>query len=440
MCTINVFHKHSKKREQNFKTKILKTNFHMWKIQNKTSLYRNISSTTTFKVQTYAFVNTLFLLLISFIFSCFKMDLNDAECVLEPKSTTDIMLEHRQMSEMGLPLQFGRTKRKRKSNSIQYPFVNTNHVDQYSEDIEDIVDEIQTIKLSNNAYDYLCLEKSENGSQMEESMDDLEENVDISVGGNNKRKKKKKSKNQKKPKDTPSNYWRQRELLFSRFRQGIRLDKESWYSVTPESIAQHIAERILNMLIEHYSPNQQFVILDCMCGAGGNTIQFALSKSVSLVIAVDIDPKKIEIAKHNATIYNCSEKIQFITGDYLQLINGNCFKNKIDCCFLSPPWGGPNYQKTEKYSLNQMIPNGFDICRLSAKYVTKNIAILLPRNIDLDEMETLSKLIYRCDDETTELKVEVEQNILSNKVKTMTAYFGKLINPNNEPENDSIAN
>ena len=87
-----------------------------------------------------------------------------------------------------------------------------------------------------------------------------------------------------------------------------------------------------------------------------------------------------------------------------------------------------------------MIPNGFDICRLSAKYVTKNIAILLPRNIDLDEIETLSKLIYRCDDETTELKVEVEQNILSNKVKTMTAYFGKLINPNNEPENDSIAN
>jgi hypothetical protein len=40
-------------------------------------------------------------------------------------------------------------------------------------------------------------------------------------------------------------YWDQRYRLFSKFDQGIVLDKESWFSVTPESIAKHIARRCL---------------------------------------------------------------------------------------------------------------------------------------------------------------------------------------------------
>ncbi|OTF71408.1 hypothetical protein BLA29_013244, partial [Euroglyphus maynei] len=47
-------------------------------------------------------------------------------------------------------------------------------------------------------------------------------------------------------------YWRQRYILFSRFNQGIRLDDESWYSVTPEAIAKHIAERLQNTLAKRY--------------------------------------------------------------------------------------------------------------------------------------------------------------------------------------------
>ena len=40
-----------------------------------------------------------------------------------------------------------------------------------------------------------------------------------------------------------SKYWAQRYRLFSLYDEGVRLDPESWYSVTPEKIAQHIAER-----------------------------------------------------------------------------------------------------------------------------------------------------------------------------------------------------
>lgn len=45
----------------------------------------------------------------------------------------------------------------------------------------------------------------------------------------------------------PDKYWAQRRRLFSRFDKGIRLDKESWYSATPEVIADHIAKRVALM-------------------------------------------------------------------------------------------------------------------------------------------------------------------------------------------------
>ena len=62
------------------------------------------------------------------------------------------------------------------------------------------------------------------------------------------------------------------------------------YSVTPEAIAWHVAERCMCD-----------VIVDGFCGAGGNAIQFAFT--CNHVIAIDIDPAKIAMARHNAEIY-----------------------------------------------------------------------------------------------------------------------------------------
>ena len=61
-------------------------------------------------------------------------------------------------------------------------------------------------------------------------------------------------------------YWRRRNHLFSRFDEGIMIDEYGWFSVTPESIAEHIAWRCACG-----------VIIDAFCGVGGNTVQFALT-------------------------------------------------------------------------------------------------------------------------------------------------------------------
>ena len=61
-------------------------------------------------------------------------------------------------------------------------------------------------------------------------------------------------------------YWFRRYSLFSRFDEGIRMDTEAWYSVTPEEIAAHQAQRCACD-----------VIVDAFTGCGGNAIQFALT-------------------------------------------------------------------------------------------------------------------------------------------------------------------
>lgn len=204
-------------------------------------------------------------------------------------------------------------------------------------------------------------------------------------------------------------YWTQRYRLFSRFDEGIRLDEESWYSVTPERIAQHIAKRCL-------SPPNTSVIIDGFCGAGGNTIQFALASPHLHVIATDIDPEKIEIAQNNARVYKVDDRIDFIVGDFMKIAASGALK--ADVVFLSPPWGGPEYLNKDNYSLDMMTPNGKDIIKLVQENISPNIAILLPRNIIEDEVMQLAG-DGKC--------VEIEQNRLNKKVKTVTAYYGSLL-------------
>ncbi|XP_010291240.1 PREDICTED: LOW QUALITY PROTEIN: trimethylguanosine synthase, partial [Phaethon lepturus] len=200
-------------------------------------------------------------------------------------------------------------------------------------------------------------------------------------------------------------YWAQRYRLFSRFDEGIQLDREGWFSVTPEKIAEHIAVRV------SHSFNCDIVV-DAFCGVGGNAIQFALTSK--RVIAIDIDPEKLSLARNNAEVYGVADQIEFVCGDFMVL----AADLQADVVFLSPPWGGPDYATAEIFDIQTMIcPDGFEIFRLS-KMITNNIVYFLPRNADIDQVASLAG---------PGGKVEIEQNFLNNKLKTITAYFGDLI-------------
>ncbi|XP_072525316.1 trimethylguanosine synthase isoform X2 [Salminus brasiliensis] len=229
-----------------------------------------------------------------------------------------------------------------------------------------------------------------------------------------KKKKKKKARRRRKEVDMPpeiaaepelAKYWAQRYRLFSRFDEGVKLDHEGWFSVTPEKIAEHIAQRVRE------TPGLQLIV-DAFCGVGGNAIQFALTGK--RVMAIDIDPVRLALAQHNAEVYGVAQLIDFIQGDFLQLAP----RLRADVVFLSPPWGGPEYLSADVFDIKTMMsPDGFEIFRLS-RMISDNIVYFLPRNADMEQIAALAG---------PGGKVEVEQNFLNNKLKTITAYFGSLL-------------
>ena len=59
------------------------------------------------------------------------------------------------------------------------------------------------------------------------------------------------------------------------------------------------------------------VIVDAFAGVGGNAIQFALT--CDRVIAVELCPHRLQLARHNAQVYGVAHKIEFICGDFLEV-------------------------------------------------------------------------------------------------------------------------
>jgi trimethylguanosine synthase len=209
-------------------------------------------------------------------------------------------------------------------------------------------------------------------------------------------------------------YYQQRYKLFNRFDSGILLDNESWFSVTPERVAQYISFKCF----EKFNFNSNLIVFDLFCGSGGNSIQFA--KYFNLVYSFDIDYKKIICAQNNAEIYQVENKIEFICDDCFNVIN-YLDKLKPDIIFLSPPWGGIDYMNSDECDISKFPINGFNIFNYSLK-LTKNIVYFLPRNTNIEQI-----LFMANPGNFVDARVEIEQNFLNYKLTSLTAYFGDLV-------------
>ena len=102
-------------------------------------------------------------------------------------------------------------------------------------------------------------------------------------------------------------------------RPGTRLDDQGRISLTPEILALRIGERARGLRV-----------LDAMCGCGGNAIGFA--RAGCEVIAVDVHPGRVELARHNAKVYGVADRIDFRVGD------ARAYQEEGDLLFLDPPW------------------------------------------------------------------------------------------------------
>lgn len=212
-------------------------------------------------------------------------------------------------------------------------------------------------------------------------------------------------------------YWLQRYSLFSRYDQGIAMDYDSWFSVTPEVIAWHQAKRARRCF------DQSCVVVDAFAGAGGNAIQFALAGCH--VIAIEIDSRRASYLAQNAAVYGVADRIEIVCGDFLKLTKSIV----ADVAFFSPPWGGPDYCRNGNYDVESM--GGQE-----AQYGLRNLlnkvfydmhcsaAIFwLPRNSSLSQLDNARCILPS---EYDFFPCEVEYTELNGIRKGLTAYYGKI--------------
>jgi trimethylguanosine synthase len=268
------------------------------------------------------------------------------------------------------------------------------------------------------------------------------------------------------PGDVPApleKYFVQRYMLFSRYDEGVALDEEGWYSVTPEVLARHMAERCrCDMLI------------DAFCGVGGNAIQFAYT--CERVVAVDLDEARLSLARRNAAVYGVDDRVEWLHTDFFTLspdrvhadvratpmraapmraapmraapmraapmrsapmraapvrsaraaagpsahppaLCGVAVSTSWQVVFLSPPWGGPEYASVEWFDLKTMMGglDGAAILR-HALALAPSVAYFLPKNTHVAQICELAR--------ENHVTLEIERCSLNGHEKGLMAYFG----------------
>ena len=171
-------------------------------------------------------------------------------------------------------------------------------------------------------------------------------------------------------------YWDLRYDFFSKFDEGIKIDKEGLYSVKPEKSAFEIAKHMVGD-----------VVVDAFGGVGGSAIAFAMTGKK--VISIELNQKRSEYARNNAQVYGVYDQIEFINGDCLEVIP----KLKFDSIYFDPPWGGINYYKTSAFKMNGFSPNGMKLIEI-AKKNNSFLGFTVPNNFDYNEVSSLAKDFY----------------------------------------------
>jgi trimethylguanosine synthase len=209
-----------------------------------------------------------------------------------------------------------------------------------------------------------------------------------------------------------SKYWHQRHDIFSKYDEGIWMTDGAWFGVTPEPVAKRIARDIAK------APASKTILVDAFAGAGGNTIQFALSGRWKQIFAIEKDPAVLACAKHNAEIYGVAKRIFWIHGDAFTEISKRLKtvgKNAV--VFGSPPWGGPTYKDYEVFDLSVMGPYSLSALYKPFSAVCNDVVLYLPRTSDLRQVARLAK---------KDEKVRVVHYCMHGASKALCVYFGSF--------------
>jgi tRNA1(Val) A37 N6-methylase TrmN6 len=165
-------------------------------------------------------------------------------------------------------------------------------------------------------------------------------------------------------------------------------------------LGSHIAERFRGLAN----------VLEVCTGAGFMLIP--LARNANKVSTVEINPTHMVQAKSNLILSGAKSDVNFVLGD---IMNDSTLEGirGVEAAMLDPDWSAIGKEKTSHTTkLSEMQPPAEELFKRISKK-TRNIALRLPREIDLRELSRLPPH-------------ELEKIFLDGEFKFYCAYFGNL--------------
>jgi trimethylguanosine synthase len=163
-----------------------------------------------------------------------------------------------------------------------------------------------------------------------------------------------------------------------------------WCRLSPEEMDFKLDPQALGYLIVQEAGLQiaegirGTSVVDALCGAGGMAI--ALARSGKQVTAIELNPARLQMARHNAGVFGVEERITFIHGDAREVLP----TLKADAVFLAPEWGGADYLSRQQTTLSDLIPDLGEMISLSLQ-VTPSAVCQVPANFVFQELERFER-------------------------------------------------
>lgn len=181
------------------------------------------------------------------------------------------------------------------------------------------------------------------------------------------------------------------------------------YHVTPDTFKIGIHYVLGKEIANRFEGKE--VVADVCVGAG--LMALCLAERVQKIVAVDINTVHLDLVKENTEVAGLSGKFEFINKDALdkQLFSSAI---KIDAIFTDPDWALPENAKGDHVSSIYQMSPPVDKLYENLRYFTENIAIRLPKEVNLRELDNFPKH-------------ETESVYLDNKLKFYMVYFGNLV-------------
>ncbi len=111
------------------------------------------------------------------------------------------------------------------------------------------------------------------------------------------------------------------------------------FEVTPSVlIPRPETELLVQEVVQQRPSDHNGVIVDVGTGSGCLAVTLALRFSQAQLIAVDLSPAALEVAKRNAARYLVKDRIEWLEGDLLTPLAGRRGRNAVSVIVANPPY------------------------------------------------------------------------------------------------------